>query len=343
MNVFIVHHRSSHHARQSGYGRLVDFIEAEVIYGNPVLPYRAARFFSKFFSDSKGIYNSSSFYKNLELYSKLKKVRYEENVVHFLNGERDIRHLRFFKKRFPKTRFCATFHKPPEILKDIIPDPSELRFLDGAICVGINQVDFLKKWLETEIIQYIPHGVDTGFFNPDPEGIKEDYILFVGQHLRDFRMLNNTVPALLDAFNNLHLKAVVHHAFRDKVAAHPKIEIYSGISDCELREFYQKTRFLYLPMTDSTACNSVLEALACGLPIVTSRVGGTPEYLKNTENYLIAPGETAEKEFVQKAKDLLRAPEYVLSEIGKSSRKKVLEYEWEKLATRVRKFYASLG
>lgn len=35
MTLIIIHHRSSHHARNSGYARLVDYFpEAKVIYGD---------------------------------------------------------------------------------------------------------------------------------------------------------------------------------------------------------------------------------------------------------------------------------------------------------------------
>ena len=117
MNKIIVHHRSSHHAANSGYGRVIDYINAEVIYGQVRFPYRLAKFFANRHYQNAGIYDSNSVLKSIELYQALRKYKGQNNIVHFLNGERDVRHLGFFKKRFPNTIFCATFHKPPEILK----------------------------------------------------------------------------------------------------------------------------------------------------------------------------------------------------------------------------------
>lgn len=343
MNIFIVHHRSSHHAKNSGYGRLIDFLPSQVIYGDQNIPYRLAKWIAALHSKSKGDYNSGSVFKTIELYRNLSWHKNEINVVHFLNGERDIRHLKFFKKRFPNTRFCATFHKPPDILTQSIPDPSALRLLDGAICVGANQAAFLKEWLQLENVKYIPHGVDTGFFYYDPHEEKSDFILFVGQHLRDFKMLNTTLPVLFSKFPGLQLKAVVHKAYTDRFISHPQIEIYSKIPDTELRELYQKAKILYLPMEDSTACNSLLEALACGLPIITSDVGGNAEYLRGTKNILIPPGEKAETKFVQEAIRWLKASGGVLEEISRFSREKAMMYEWEKISSQKMKFYHELN
>src|SRR5690606_19441014 len=138
-----------------------------------------------------------------------KKSKGQGSIVHFLNGERDIRYLGFFKRRFPNTKFCATFHKPPNILKQSIPNPAALQKLDGAIVVGENQVDFLKNWLQLEHVVYIPHGVDSKFFIPDPTIQKDNSLLFVGQHLRDFETFNETVPKLAEQIDNSQNKVVI--------------------------------------------------------------------------------------------------------------------------------------
>src|SRR5690606_23541277 len=102
----------------------------------------------------------------------------------------DIGHLVNFKKFFPKTKFCGSFHKPPEVLGKTIKNSFYLKNLDGAIAVGENQVEFLKEWLQLETVAFIPHGVDTDFFKPEFSKQEADTIIFVGQHLRDFEAFN---------------------------------------------------------------------------------------------------------------------------------------------------------
>ena len=336
MNIFLIHHRSPHHATTSGYGRLIDYLEAKVVYGTSKLPFRLAKVVAGFHSQVKGAYNVGSVLKAFELYHLLKKNRKEQNIVHFLNGERDIRHLGFFKKRFPNTRFVATFHKPPEILEKTIPNPTVLRKLDGAIAVGINQVDFLKDWLQLEHVVYIPHGVDTHFFIPSVSNKKENTLLFVGQHLRDFDTFNKSVPRLAEKIKNLRIQVIIHPAYASKIEPHEYITIFTDVKDAQLLAYYQEATVLYLPMLNSTACNSLLEAMATGLPIVTSDVGGNTEYLTNTSNVLLENCRV--DDFVIETVALLQ-DELRLKDLSKRSREKALEFDWKVITERILDFY----
>lgn len=318
----------------------MDYIDANVIYGTTKCPYRLAKIFGGFQTQAKGNYTTGSTLKAIELYQLLKENKGQNNVAHFLNGERDIRHLGFFKRNFPNTKFCATFHKPPEILKQTIPNPIALQKLDAAIAVGINQVDFLKDWLQIDDVAYIPHGVDTQFFVPDIYNKKRNTLLFVGQHLRDFETFNKTVPTLAEKVKDLKVNVVIHPAYKDKILPHSCVNILTGVKDEQLRLLYQEASLLYLPMLDSTACNSLLEAMACGLPIITSKVGGNEIYLKDTSNVLCESGNVGK--FIDETVALLQ-DESRLEAIGKTSRKKALELEWSNIAKDVQGFYKKLN
>lgn len=340
MNVFLVHHRSPHHANYSGYGRIMGYMDAQGVYGNTMFPYRIAKIIAAFHSQAKGNYNAGSLLKAIELYSFLQKHSAEKNIVHFLNGERDIRHLGFLKREFPNSKFVATFHKPPAILKKKIPNPTVLQMLDGAIAVGANQVDFLKNWLQLENVTYIPHGVDTQFFVPDISKKKENTLLFVGQHLRDFKTFNKTVPKLAAQIDKLNINIVVHPAYSGKIRPHRCINILTSIEDIQLRALYQEATLLYLPMQDSTACNSLLEAMACGLPIITSNVGGNPVYLKGTSNVLV---ESRNMEGFISETIALMQDESRLREMGQSSRERAMEYEWINVVKDINVFYKTIN
>ena len=339
VNIIFVHHRSLHHAVNSGYARLLDYVDGQVVDGQIRFPYKLAKFLAKRHSQNAGIFNTGSVFKTIALYRLLKKHKNQRSIVHFLNGERDIRHLGFFKRRFPNTKFVATFHKPPAVLQETITDVSALRRLDGAIAVGANQVEFLKKWLDLETVVYIPHGVDTAFFKPDASLKKKSTLLFVGQHLRDFDTFNATISKLADEIENLKVNVVLHPAYVSKIVAHTKIEIFTKVDDIDLLRLYQEASALYLPMLDSTACNTLLEAMACGLPIITSKVGGNSGYLEDTSNLLIEKGD--KKRFVSEAIDLL-LDEKRLEGVGRTSRNNAECLSWKEVALKLNNFYTSL-
>lgn len=339
MNKFLVHHRSPHHAEYSGYSRMIDYIDAEIIYGEGRFPYRPAKVLAVMHSQRAGAFNSSSVLKIIELYRVLKKFRGQKNIVHFLNGERDIRHIGFLKKQFPNTYFCATFHKPPEILKIEITDTSSLKLLDGAICVGRNQVEFLKDWLGISKVAYIPHGVDTNFFKPNPKIKKQHSLLFVGQHLRDFELFNRTISRLSEEVKDLEVNVVLHPAYVSRIVVKPNIEVFTDLGNKDLLKLYQEAKVLYLPLINSTACNSLLEAMACGLPIISSKVGGNMAYMENTANILVDRED--EERLISETIALLNDDDRLIKS-GVLSREKSLTFGWKEVMEKVEHFYLTL-
>lgn len=59
---------------------------------------------------------------------------------------------------------------------------------------------------------------------------------------------------------------------------HPQVKWHSDLDDTELLDLHHQASLLLLPMNDSGANTAVVEALACGLPVVTTDVGGIRDY-----------------------------------------------------------------
>jgi glycosyltransferase involved in cell wall biosynthesis len=335
MHKLFVHHRSPHHSSYSGYAKLLAYMEGKVIDGkDSKLPYKLSKYFSGRKSNEAGNYDSNSVQKELELFTSLKKTSKDKCLVHYLNAERDIRYNLKFKKNYPNTRFIATFHKPPAILKERITETKYLRKLDAAICVGVNQVEFIKDWLGLDQVAYIPHGVDTEFFQPDPEVEREHCILFVGQHLRDFELLNWVIPKFLAYDKSLKIKVVGMPFALKKVTDAKNVIKLTGVNDTELLHLYQTSKVLFLPLVDGTACNSILEAMACGQPIVTNKVGGNEAYLEGTNSCFENEREILFQEVINLLEDEKKQRSHSLK-----LREKALDYEWGMVAKEIENFH----
>ena len=67
--------------------------------------------------------------------------------------------------------------------------------------------------------------------------------------------------------------------------------MHRRITDEALRSHYQSADLLVLPLQDATANNALLEALACGLPVVASDLPAVSEYAPR-EAAVLVPHET---------------------------------------------------
>ncbi len=66
------------------------------------------------------------------------------------------------------------------------------------------------------------------------------------------------------------------------------------IERAKIHEFYQKADIFVLPSYNEGMSNALLEAMACGLPVVVTDVGGTKELVDETNGFIFAKGNVEE-------------------------------------------------
>lgn len=144
-------------------------------------------------------------------------------------------------------------------------------------------------------VTYIPNGVDTEHFSPAPILPNSPDIVCVGRMVPD-----KDHATLLEAFARvltvvpqarLHLvgQGRLEPAIRAR-AAHPdcrgRVIFLPG--DTDLRPILRKARIFVLASASEGLPNVLLEAMACALPVVATRVGGIPELIEDNLNGLLA-------------------------------------------------------
>ncbi len=104
----------------------------------------------------------------------------------------------------------------------------------------------------------------------------------------------------------------------------------------EIVDYYSAADFSVLPSLMEATSISGLEAMAAGLPLVGTEVGGIPELIKNGANgYLCRPADP--RDLANKIDTLLAGN---LQEMGKISRRMVTEqFDWQQIARKTLEAY----
>jgi glycosyltransferase involved in cell wall biosynthesis len=331
-------------ASRAGFALLPEALRLNGCSANVVSPRSGLlpRAIGKLYSTSRGYRgrNQASAASELEF---LLQTRLTHRPGHVLFLEE---HLQYLGSTAANRNWIGTIHLPRRCWK--APDLELLRRLEKITVLCDYMGDQFSDIFDREQIGILPHGVDATFFRPNggSEDSRSQSLLFVGAFLRNTPMLARLVPEILRRFPNVRFDFVVPlHARSDRATSsllhHPSVKWHHGLSDEELRSLYQRAVALFLPMEDSGANNSVVEALACGLPIVTTDVGGIRSYGGGTVFPVVANND--DRAFLDLAATYLTDPGF-RSEISQSSRKFAeSKLDWPIAAKEYIAMYRSLG
>lgn len=155
--------------------------------------------------------------------------------------------------------------------------------------------------LKGQKITSIPNPIDTHIYKPGDRmearrrlGLKEDrqYILFASQRVTNE---NKGMDYLIEACRQLHdlpqVTVLILGGHAEEVAPQLSLDaVPLGYVNDERRivEIYQAADVFVLPSLSENLPNTIMEAMACGLPCVGFRVGGIPEEIDHKRNGYVA-------------------------------------------------------
>lgn len=213
----------------------------------------------------------------------------------------------------------------------------------------------LSLGVSPEKVVVIPNGVDVDDFSPSESavGIGKPNIIFVGRLIpnKGFKYLVEAARMLInDGITNVKFKIVGDGPCRklleelvDKYGLSPYFEILGHVKS--VSEVLREGGIFVRPSLTEGMPLTVLEAMASGLPIIATNVGGTPEIVAHNETgLLIEPGNA--KQLAEAIKFLIKSPDEAVR-LGRNARKFIERYyrekfSWEALAINVLSVYESL-
>jgi glycosyltransferase involved in cell wall biosynthesis len=244
-----------------------------------------------------------------------------------------------------KKRIFLCFHQPPAWFRLHWRNFHDFESLGGIICLSRHQASYFQSICQTPIC-LIRHGVRHDFFNTPIALNNRQYnrLIFVGQWLRDFETLAEAMNKIWMIRPDIHLDCVVPHFARNlssirRLAADQRVTWHADLSDIKLRNLYQASDLLFLPVIDAVANNAIVEAMASGLPVVTTQIGGMSEYIPTEARSLCPRGDAMAH--ADAVINWLNNP--IKMRIGgEIARKHAIEnFDWSKIGTRLLDFFVS--
>ena len=208
----------------------------------------------------------------------------------------------------------------------------------------------------------VPNGVDCDLFRPNNQGAKlrknmgwqgKFVLLFVGALTKwhGYKGLDILLAALSKTSRirpDVRLLVVGEGERREDFSQMSrslnisKNVVFAGnVADSSLPKYYSAADALVLPSKDMSEGFglTLLEANACGKPVLASNVGGIPSVVKNEFNGLLVPPNDAEA-LAAAIMRLVEKPDLTLK-MGRNGRKFALSHDWKLVASQTEKVYMS--
>jgi glycosyltransferase involved in cell wall biosynthesis len=338
--------RWSHHTTSGGYDRLGIAVGANIIkreLPKGTLGWVAQKFWRRYT-------NTSSYLIDYQFGDWLAEIGIlttnflrSPDVLHVLYGDEQLDLLLRWRALL-RSRLVVSFHLPADRVSSRfeVIQAGLGKNIDAAIVLARNEISRFEKWIGAEKVIWVPHGIDTERFHPGNRkpGDHRIRLLFVGDHMRDW----NVIHRVIDEARYLDLPVDFHVVTRDHFLSHftgcSNVTFHSGICETALIQLYQDSDALLVPLLNATANNAILESLACGTPVISTLVGGIPDYVTKKCGWLFPRGEVGPIMVLIRQ---LCANKAITDSRRRAARLQALRFDWREVAKRMSVIYSAVA
>jgi glycosyltransferase involved in cell wall biosynthesis len=194
-------------------------------------------------------------------------------------------------------------------------------------------------------IRVIPNGVDVGeFTKAGTRGSRDGVVgLFVGRLDPDQKGLDVLIRAMTKLPRNplLRLRLVgedwggaeLLRQLAHRLGVADRVTLVGKLSRVQLVSEFVEADFVVLPSRFEPFGIVLLEAMAAGLPVIASRVGGIPEIVAEGRTGLLVEPDNADA--LARSLQLLSQDESLRLSMGRAAREHVKEYAWDSVVPRI--------
>ncbi|MBI2886670.1 MAG: glycosyltransferase family 4 protein [Chloroflexi bacterium] len=226
--------------------------------------------------------------------------------------------------------------------------------LDGKIAVSRPAAEFVSQYFPG-YYNIIPNGIDLDYFHPDVQPLPQycdgkSNILFVGrfEKRKGLRYLVRAYAALKVELPNSRLLIVgpdggLQEGYERSIrkAGLPDVVFVGYVPFEELPRYYRTAQVFCSPATGQESQGIVLlEAMACGTPVVASNIEGFASVLTHNEEGLLVPPKDEDK--LALALVHLLADGELRRQMGQRGQLTAQAYSWKRVSQQVLSYYERL-
>eukprot|EP00160_Parvularia_atlantis_P004930 Unigene14190_Nuclearia_a/m.42825 Unigene14190_Nuclearia_a/g.42825 ORF Unigene14190_Nuclearia_a/g.42825 Unigene14190_Nuclearia_a/m.42825 type:complete len:470 (-) Unigene14190_Nuclearia_a:47-1456(-) len=219
--------------------------------------------------------------------------------------------------------------------------------IDHVICVSHTSKEntVLRAALNPTMVSVIPNAVDASDFTPDPSQRDPRKITIVVLSRLVYRkgidLLVSVIPKICRMYDNVHFliggdgpKRIDLDQMRETHMLHDRVELIGEVKHSEVRNVLVKGNiFLNTSLTEAF-CIAIVEAVSCGLLVVSTKVGGVPEVLP--QHMIVMAKPDVDELVAAIGQALVQVNDVVPERFHQEARKM---YSWSNVAERTEKVY----
>ena len=253
----------------------------------------------------------------------------------------------FFKFRFPQVSYVLTLQEgdPLSYIKRkvwfIYPLFRHI-FLRADVIQTISK--YLADWTRDMgykgRVEIIPNGVDFAKFASGQRSAltSREVVLITTSRLVEKNAVGDIIKALKFLPDNVELKILGTGPLESKLKLEAgsynleaRVEFLGYISHYDISKYLHRADIFIRPSLSEGMGNSFIEAMAAGLPVIATSVGGIPDFLKDRETGLFCRVNDP-KSIADKVMEYINNSE-LTSRVVENAKKMVQEkYDWDLIA-----------